>query len=97
MGSGAMYRMYSKVAIPVITKWRRGLEKIAQKYKLPLIDLGRTINNSNRSHYGATDTSLSPTANQCLAQIITYLCENYNGYGVYHAPDCDIPRLTRDD
>lgn len=96
MGSGALYAMYSKVAIPVITKWRQGLEKIAQKYNLPIIDLGRTINNAEKSHYGTTDTSLSEMANSCLAQCIEFICENYNGYGIYYAPDCDITKLTCD-
>jgi hypothetical protein len=96
MGSGAIYAIYSKVVIPVITKWRRGLEKIARKYNLPIIDLGRTINNRNKDHYGTSDIHLSEFANSCLVQCIEFICENYNGYGVYYAPDCDITKLTRD-
>lgn len=97
MGSGAIYALYSKVAMPVITKWRHGIEKIAQKYNLPVLDLGRTINNKRRDNYGSTDTSLSDLANRCISQCIEYIIDNYEGYNVYYAPDCDITQLKCDD
>ncbi len=91
-----LYKAHSKVAIPVVTKWRRHLEILAKKYNIPIIDLGRTIDNKNKTHYGMIETSLSVMASQCLALCIEYISDNYEGYKVYYAPHCDITHLTSD-
>lgn len=89
MGKGSSYSKYIMFTKPIMEKWNAFLEKVAIKYNIPILDLSKTLNIYNRDHYGSSETSTSNISTKCIAKCISYIFENYNGYKIYYAPDCD--------
>lgn len=89
MGSDSSYRKYDGMIEPLIVRWREFLQNLAYKYNIPVLDLSRTFNNQNRQHYGSTVIEPSNLSNKCMADCISYIYKNYNGYHIYFAPNCD--------
>ena len=52
--------------------------KLCEKYKLPIIDLARTLDPFSRSDYGKTSTGLSDKSSKYLIDLIESILCNYN-------------------
>lgn len=89
LGRGSRYESFSGYRSKVFDKLLSVYKTIAQKHDIPLLDLSRTFDYNNRIHYGSTEIEPSNLSNKCIADCIDYICNNYNGYAVYYAPDCD--------
>jgi hypothetical protein len=64
---------------------------LAKKYQLPVIDLSRTFDCNNRSHYGSTVIEPSNFSGQKIADLIAHVIQNhdYNSRPVcYYSPEC---------
>lgn len=93
LGTGSSYGLFASYTTPVLEKWRDFLTKIAIKYNVPILDLSRTFNSTNRDHYGLSDIEPSNISGKCIADCIAYIYENYDGHHVYFAPDCDVGKM----
>ncbi len=74
-------------------KWHDILYKIARKYNIPILNLNKTFDVSNRSHYGTIDIHPSNISNKCIAKCITYIPSHYDGYHIYYATNCDSSKI----
>lgn len=92
LGPNSTYGKYSNMSKIVMDAWHEFLNKIANKYSLPVLDLSKTLNPQERSHYGTLDTRISNKSCKCIAQCIKYIYENYNP-GTYYAPNCDFKHI----
>ena len=90
LGPNASYGVFSKFSKPIIDRWLEYIRALGLKYNLPVLDLSRTLDCYNRAHYGITDIKPSDISTACIAKCIAFIYENYNGYNVYYAPDCQI-------
>ncbi|CAH6419385.1 Hypothetical protein HVR_LOCUS590 [uncultured virus] len=93
LGPGSKYGMFGWIATPVVNRWKQFIEPFAKKHNVPVLDLSQTFDSANREHYGSTDMQPSNLSNKCIAKCIEYIYSNYNGYGVYFAPDCDASKI----
>jgi hypothetical protein len=94
LGPGSKYTMYEALAIPLMEKWFVFLNDLGKKYNIPILDMRRTLNTKNRTHYGLLDTHPSNLSSKCLAQCIKTISNNYKGYHIYYAPNCDGSKLV---
>lgn len=94
LGKNSSYGKYSQFSRPIMEEWNNFLFKIGRKYNIPVLDLNRTVNPDNRSHYSTVDTFLSNLSNKCLADSIHYIQSHYDGHKIYYAPDCNISNIT---
>jgi lysophospholipase L1-like esterase len=94
LGVGSSYGLYSPMAKPIMDKWHIFIHNIGRKYNIPVLDLSRTLNIGERTHYGTDDTRASNLTNICVAKCIAYIHSNYDGYHVYYCPDCDFSKIT---
>lgn len=93
LGSESSYSMYANLAKPMMARWHEFLDKLARKHNVPIFDLNRTFDNQNKLHYDSTDIHASNLSNKCMAQCISYIYDNYDGYHTYYAPGCDITKI----
>lgn len=93
MGPGSTYGKYIRFSQPIMERWHEFLFTIARKYNVPILDLSRTLNKATRLHYGKAETEPSNLATQCIAKCIRHICDNYEGYKIYYAPDCDAQQI----
>lgn len=96
LGPGSSYGMYGGFASPIMGKWNEFIFKLGKKHNIPILDLKRTFDVGDRSHYGTIDTRASNLSNKCIADCISYINKNYNGYNIYYAPNCNISKITKD-
>lgn len=64
---------------------------LAKKYKLPIIDLSRTFDCENRSHYGSTVIEPSNLSGKVIARLIEHVINEHNfeeSPVSYYAPNC---------
>lgn len=94
MGPNSSYGMYSAHCVPLIKKWHDFLYDIGRKYNLPVLDLDRTLDSQNRSHYGTIDTHPSNASSKCIAKCIDYICRNYDGHHVYYCNNLNINQIV---
>eukprot|EP01084_Bolivina_argentea_P318945 553216_1 len=52
--------------------------KVAQKYKLPMIDLSRTFDPSNEQHYGISPIEPSNISGQFIVDLVQFILEKYD-------------------
>lgn len=91
-----IYSYISFLANPVMNRWFEFINNIAKEFDIPVLDLNRTFNRSDRSHYGSTTIEPSDFSNICIAHSLKYINENYSGYKVYYAPDCDHKNIVEE-
>lgn len=94
LGVGSSYGIYTPLAINVMTKWHDFINKIGRQYNIPILDLNRTLNVGDRSHYGIDDTRVSNSSNKCIAECLSYIYSHYDGHRIYYAKDCDMSQIT---
>lgn len=96
LGEGSSYVKYNNYAIPIMKKWNNFIYLLAQKYNIPVLDLNKTLNNKDRTHYSASDdTRLSNISSKCLSRCIKYIYNNYEGHSIYYSPNCDCKKIKR--
>jgi hypothetical protein len=86
LGVGSAYGLYSPMSKPIIEKWNKFIFSVGKKFKIPILDLSRTLNVGNREHYGTDDTRVSNLTNKCIAKCIDHISKNYTP-GIYYSPD----------
>ena len=96
LGPGSSYAMFAGQAKPVMKRWHSFLHKLAAKHNIPILDLSKTLDPYNRSHYGTDIIYLSNTSSSCVAKCIQYIYDNYDGYHIYYAPDCSVKNIKCD-
>jgi hypothetical protein len=94
LGVGSSYGIYSPMTKSVIEKWHKYIYGIGKQYNIPILDLSKTLNIGERSHYGVDDARASNISNKCMADCLSYIYYNYSGYHVYSAPSCDSKNIT---
>ncbi len=76
-------------------KWNEFIFLIAKKYDIPVLDLNKTLNNKDRSHYGTNDTRPSNISSKCVAKCIKYIYTHYDGYNIYFSPECNLSKIYK--
>jgi len=95
LGIGSSYGLYSPLAKPIMDKWHKFIHGVAKEYNVPILDLSRTLNIGERSHYGTEDTRASNISSKCIAECLAYIYRNYpNSYRVYYAPNLDASHIV---
>lgn len=92
----APYNILSFMADDIMKSWLNFLELIACEFDVPILDLARTFDRNNRSHYGATVIEPSDFSNLCIAKCIQSIEKNYDGYEVFYAPNCKWENIRRE-
>lgn len=94
LGTGSSYAKYSSFATPIMDKWHEFLYSLAKKYDIPVLDLNKTLNNKDRTHYGVNDTRTSNISSKCIAKCLTYIYSHYDNHHIYYAPNCNISKIV---
>lgn len=93
IGPDSNYVLLNNFASQLREKWFHFMNVLAKKCNIPLLDLSRTFDCTNRKHYGATEIEPSNLSNKCIADCIDKIYNSYDGYHVYFAPNCDISQF----
>lgn len=89
LGKNGSYAHFSKHAKKMTTHWNNFLHSMAEMFNIPILDLSRTIDPSNRSHYSdKSDTHMSDVASACMAECLAHIYQHYTGFATYYAPGC---------
>lgn len=96
MGVGSSYAIFNSISTNVIEKWNNFIRNIAKQYNIPILDLSKTLNVKERSHYGTDDTRVSNISNKCMAECIAHIYSHYDGYHIYYAPNCDTTHIIKE-
>lgn len=89
LGQGSTYGPFSGLSQNIITKWRQFIYDIAKNFDVAVLDLSKTTDPLNRSHYGTNDTYPSTILSDCMAHCISHIEHNYTGYKIFYCPNCD--------
>lgn len=96
LGENSSYIKYVNYASVIMKKWNDFIYSLAKKYNIPVLDLNKTLDNKNRSHYSnIDDTRLSNVSSKCIAKCIKYIYKHYEGYHVYFSTDCNGSKIYR--
>jgi hypothetical protein len=94
LGQGSNYQLLNLFGPSNLTQLATSFtNEIAKSRNLPVIELSSTFDCLNRSHYGSTEIEPSNLSSQCIADLIKYVSENYEGYKIYSAPNCEMRNL----
>jgi hypothetical protein len=93
LGSGSTYGMFGQLAVSVVERWKKFIIPLAQNHNVAVLDLSRTFDNNNRKNYGTNELQPSNLTNKCIAKCLDYIYNNYNGFSVYFAPNCDVDNI----
>lgn len=94
LGLGSSYGVFTPFGKPVMERWHKFIHGLGREYNIPVLDLSRTLNVGERSHYGNDDTRVSNVASKCIADCIAYIYSHYQGYRVYYAPNLDATKIV---
>jgi len=96
LGENSSYGKYSNFSVSIMKKWNDFIYSLAKKYDIPVLDLNKTLDNMNRSHYSKIDdTRLSNISSKCIAKCIKYIYKNYSGYYIYYSTNCNGSKMCR--
>lgn len=65
----------------VLEKSKELLFKIAHEFNLPVIDLSKSFDNKNRTHYGSTYIEPSNISSMFIANLVTYVINDFDFEG----------------
>ena len=94
LGPGSIYGPFGYIASAVVKKWKEFILPLAKKHNIAVLDLSQTFDSNNKTHYGVVDIQPSNISNKSIAKCLHYIYNNYQGYGIYFAPNCDISQIT---
>lgn len=86
-GSG-IYVMLSPLADLIYDRIREFIYSVGQKYGLPVIDLSRTFDRGNRSHYGSTEIEPSNLTCEVIADGIDLIVKSGHKVGPWYQKNC---------
>ena len=95
LGVGSSYGKYINYSTSIMGKWNDFIYDLAKSYNIPVFDLNKTINNTDRSHYGTDDTRLSNSSSKCIAKCIKYIYNHYDGHHVYYSTNCNYSKIYK--
>lgn len=95
LGPGSPYQLMASFKDDIYQKVRIFLQYICKRHNVALLDLSRTFNDQDRSHYGATEIEPSNFSSHCIAECIEYINKHYDGYNIYYAKNCDIKNIIK--
>jgi hypothetical protein len=96
LGTGSSYSKYSSYAVEIMKKWNDFIYSLAKKHNIPVLDLNKTLDNKNRSHYSnIDDTRLSNVSSKCIAKCIRYIYKHYDNHHIYFSTDCNGSKIYR--
>ena len=96
LGEGSSYVKYASYSLAIMKKWNDFIYNLGKKHNIPVLDLNKTLDNKNRSHYSnIDDTRLSNVSSKCIAKCIRYIYKNYDGYHIYFSTDCNGTKIYR--
>jgi hypothetical protein len=96
LGQGSSYAKYVSYASSIMKKWNDFIYSLAKKRNIPVLDLNKTIDNQNRTHYSSIDdTRLNNISSKCIAKCIKYIHKNYQGYHIYYSTNCNGSKIYR--
>ncbi len=87
LGKDSSYYKYSSQSETVITKWNSFVYEMAKKFNIVVLDLNKTLDTKNRSHYGTDIQRMSNISNKCMADCISYIYEYYENGKIYYCDD----------
>ena len=93
LGKGSTYGTFESLAVSIVDRWKQFVLPLAKKHNIAVLDLSRTLDSKVRENYGTSDLQTSNRTNKCIARCLEYIYANYNGFGVYFAPDCDVSNI----
>ena len=88
LGESSNYKIFEHLKNEFIRTWFDFTNDLAKKYNIPLLDLSKTFDPYDRSHYGSTEIEPSNKSSLCIANCISHINKNYEGYKIYYAPNC---------
>lgn len=94
LGVGSSYGLYFPITKPVMEKWNKFVHDIGREYNIPILDLMRTLDIGDRTHYGTDEARLSNLSNKCLAECLVYIYSHYHGHHTYFAPKLDYTNIV---
>lgn len=94
LGTGSQYQLMASFKDGVYDKVRIFLQYLCKRHNIALLDLSRTFDPYNRTHYGVTEIEPSNKSSQCIAECIHYIDTHYQGYHTYYAPNCDVNKIV---
>ncbi len=96
LGEGSSYGKYSNFSVVIMKKWNDFIYSLGKKYNIPILDLNKTLDNKNRTHYSTIDdTRLSNVSSKCIAKCIKYIYKHYDGYYTYFSTNCNGSKIYR--
>jgi len=95
MGRGSKYDTWQGSATKMVERWNEFIHSLGEKYNIPVLDLNRTFDIYDRSHYGLTEIRASNKSSKCIADCLAYIYKHYRGYHAYYAPSCGS-RIVRE-
>jgi hypothetical protein len=94
LGKGSKYGLYAPFSRALIERWNKFVKGMAREFNISVLDLSRTLNTSERSHYSEVDdTRISNKSNKCVAECISYIFNNYKGSRIYYAPNNNSSKI----
>lgn len=93
-GVGSIYYLFNSIAKNVVTKMNNFIIKKAKQHGVPVFDLFKSVDSSQRSCFGTQDLYLSDTSCVKLAKCIEKIYKYYKGHRVYYAKNLD-PSLLK--
>lgn len=90
LGVGSNYQLLASFKDGIYDKVRIFLQYLCKRHNIALLDLSRTFDPYDRSHYGSTEIEPSNKSSRCIAECIEYIDRNYKGYNTYYAPKCNV-------
>lgn len=97
LGPKSKYGKYASYSKPILAEWQKFIFQIGKKHNIPILDLSRTLDYNDRSFYSQNDeTRVSNKGNKCIAECISFICKNYDGFAIYYAPNGDINNIQVD-
>jgi hypothetical protein len=96
LGAGSQYQLMASFKDSVYDKIRIFLQYLCKRHNIALLDLSRTFNPYDRSHYGTTEIEPSNKSSRCIAECIAYIDHHYEGYHTYYAPNCEINGIIKE-
>lgn len=96
LGVGSPYQLMASFKDGIYDKVRIFLQYLCKRHNIALLDLSRTFNPYDRTHYGLTEIEPSNKSSHCIAECIRYIDTHYEGYNNYYAPNCEIDKIVKE-
>lgn len=88
LGDDSSYLKYKNKSEKLMEGWNNFIKGLASDYNLPVIDLSRTLDPEQRSHYSEDQTHMSNLSSSALARCIDYVYRHNKGFCFYYAENC---------